>query len=444
MTALRPGNRISVAVSGGADSVALLRALHAVSEEHGLVLRVVHVHHGLRGSEADDDAAFVRELAAALRLSFQQERVDTAARVEKLGQSTEQAARELRYAYFRRMLEADQADAVATGHTLDDQAETLLLKLMRGAWTEGLGGIFPQMALPGGVIVRPLLQIRRKQVEDYLIELQQPWREDSSNASPDFTRNRVRHELLPLLGSFNPNMAEQLSKVAELARAEEQHWQAETQRLLPSLVLPGKPVRGGGRSVGSAIHGASLSLDAALLTVLSMATQRRVLRAAALQLGFRLDFDSVARALALLHERGGKRGEIARGLEAERTARELRLFQAIAKPERSLDAVTCAVPGVTLAPQFGLKITATLPSGAFLPEAQTATLRVWRAGDRVRLRHTLSEHKVKEVLQRLGATPEDKACWPVLEWQRTIVWVKGCEVETATFSAEFFINPMPA
>ncbi len=142
----RPGQRIAVAVSGGADSVALLRRLLEERHKLGIVLSVVHVHHGIRGAAADEDAAFVAGLAAAHDLPFHLHRTDAPAAAAALHETLEEAARNLRYAFFRQLMADGQADAVATAHTLDDQAETVLHKLLRGAWTEGLSGIHPVLA----------------------------------------------------------------------------------------------------------------------------------------------------------------------------------------------------------------------------------------------------------------------------------------------------------
>ena len=153
---LRPGLRLAVGLSGGADSVALVRVLAARSGELGLVLHAAHLHHGLRGAEADGDLAFCRELAAKLGLPFHEARVDTAAEARadrnlgKPAETIEEAARRLRYAWFGRLMASGELDAVATAHTLDDQAETVLAKFLRGAWTEGLAGIAPRLESPGG------------------------------------------------------------------------------------------------------------------------------------------------------------------------------------------------------------------------------------------------------------------------------------------------------
>src|SRR5580704_3266214 len=178
---LRPGMRIAVAVSGGADSVALLRTLILAAPEIGLVLSVLHVHHGIRGAEADADAEFVAALAGQYGLSFHRHDVDTPAVAKSNRETIEEAARNLRYAWFRELLAAGQADAVATAHTLDDQAETVLHKLLRGAWTEGLSGIHPVLPVEPGSILRPFLDNSHATIEAWLLWLEQTWREDASN-----------------------------------------------------------------------------------------------------------------------------------------------------------------------------------------------------------------------------------------------------------------------
>src|ERR1700689_582963 len=244
----RPGQRIAVAVSGGADSVALLRRLLQERHTLGIVLSVAHVHHGIRGAAAEEDAAFVGTLAAAHGLPFHLHRVDAPAAAATLHETLEEAARNLRYAFFRELMAEGHADAVATAHTLDDQAETVLLKLLRGAWTEGLSGIHPVLPAEPGSIVRPFLDNGHAAIEAWLLWLQQPWREDATNQDVAHTRNRIRWQLLPSLRTFNPRITEQLARLASISADEEDYWQQELRRLLPPLLLPGRPGRGGGRS----------------------------------------------------------------------------------------------------------------------------------------------------------------------------------------------------
>jgi tRNA(Ile)-lysidine synthase len=349
---LKPGDRVCVAVSGGADSVALLLGMMEANTESrqnktplGVVVSAVHVHHGLRGAEADGDEAFVRELCGRLGLALTVERVDTAARQAAEREGVEEAARGLRYEVFGRLMETGRADVVATAHTLDDQAETVMMKLLRGAWTEGLGGIAPVVSERGsrvrgpgpgeGRIVRPMLGVRRAEVEAYLRERGQAWREDSTNADLSLTRNRVRHELMPMLRGFNPGVDEQLARLAEVARDEEAYWAGEMARLLAQMVLPGKPVRGGGRTVATAAGEAGCAIEIERLRLMAPAVRRRLVRAAARGIGSRLSAEETARVLALAGLGGGgsaagkagSRLELAGGLRAERTAREIQLHR---------------------------------------------------------------------------------------------------------------------
>ncbi|MGA2847358.1 MAG: tRNA lysidine(34) synthetase TilS [Terracidiphilus sp.] len=431
---LRPGLRLAVGVSGGADSVALLRALAERSGATGLVLHAAHLHHGLRGPEADRDLEFCRALTVELGLPFHEVRVDTIAEARanaetgKPAESTEEAARRLRYGWFRQLMASGEVDAVATAHTLDDQAETVLGKFLRGAWTEGLSGIHPQVSFPEGRIIRPLLSATRAEVEAYLKSLGQEWREDSTNLDTAYTRNRIRHELLPLLQGWNPRLREHLAQMAVLARDEEAWWQAELAKS-PELVMAGRPVRGGGRAAGE-----GLAIDVTRLAVLHPALQRRTLRHAAESLGTVLDFTATEtlRGLALSGRAGQKR-ELAGGLRAERTPRELRLEIAPESSDESDSAYSVLIPGEIVAPRFGvrLRIEANSAAGNGSQAAGTAVLRNWSPGDRVRLRHSSGPRKVKEVLERLRVTGTGRSLWPVLEINGKIAWMRGVELEPA-------------
>jgi tRNA(Ile)-lysidine synthase len=354
--------------------------------------------------------------------------VDTGREAAEHGESIEEAARRLRYTWFRELMASGQVDAVATAHTLDDQAETVLGKFLRGAWTEGLSGIHPVVCFPQGRILRPLLGATRAQVVAYLTHLNQAWREDSSNRDPTFTRNRLRHELLPVLETWNPRLPEHLAQMALLARDEEAWWQAELARVAPNLILQGRPVRGGGRASGSAAASRELAIDAAQLGALAPALQRRLLRHAASQLGVSLDFPATEALRTFgLSGRAGQRQELPQNLRAERTPRELRLTMREAEATGvPLPEYTVALPGKIAAPPFGLCLRVEV-SGSASPG--TAKLRQWKAGDRVRLRHSSAPRKVKEVLERLRVTGSDRGVWPVLEVGGRIVWMKGVELE---------------
>jgi tRNA(Ile)-lysidine synthase len=436
VSSLRPGLRLAVGLSGGADSVALLCALAEKSRELGLVLHAAHLHHGLRGEEADADLEFARALAQKLDVPFHHARVDTAAEVKAHGESIEEAARRLRYAWFQQLMSQcpPQAvvDAVATAHTLDDQAETVLAKFLRGAWTEGLSGIHPVLEFPKGKIIRPFLAARRAEIECWLRERNQHWREDSSNRHLTFTRNRIRHELLPQLEAWNPRLREHLAQMAELARDEEAAWETELERLALQLILPGSPVRGGGRAASQ-----DLAIDVIRLAELAPALQRRLLRQAAGQCGISIDFPATEslRQLALTG-RASQKLELAGGLHVERTHRELRFTvqppgSSPANSTKVAAEIPVPIPGEVEVRALGIRLHVELannpPSTDSAPS--TAILRAWKPGDRVRLRYSSSPRKVKEVLERMKVTGSDRISWPVLESGGRIVWMRGVELE---------------
>jgi tRNA(Ile)-lysidine synthase len=344
---IKPGDRISVALSGGADSVALLLTLHAANSTSrgglGIGLTATHINHHLRGAESDVDQQFVEDLCISLDIPLHLHHADVPARLAKTRadgdpETIEEAARNARYDFFTTLLASGHADSILTAHTLDDQAETVLMKLLRGAWTEGLSAIHPVVTLPKGKIVRPFLETRRADIEAYLKSANQPWREDSTNTDTAFTRNKIRHELLPQLRdqlrAYNPNLDQTLANLAELAREEESRWQTELSKILPQLLLPGKPVRGGGRAVSTTPGQSAISIELDRLRALDPALRRRVIRAAARQLGARLSFDETSRLLALcgfradptVAARTGASLHLSNHLRADRSPRELRLF----------------------------------------------------------------------------------------------------------------------
>jgi tRNA(Ile)-lysidine synthase len=415
--------------------VALLVAMAEARRETGLVVSATHVHHGLRGAEADGDAQFVAELARQLDVPVRTEHGDVAALAAERGQGIEEAARFLRYRVFHDLLASRETDVVATAHTLDDQAETVLMKMLRGAWTEGLGGIAPMVTVEEngggcGRIVRPLLEVTRAEIVAYLEGRGQRWREDSTNQELTFTRNRVRYTLLPQLREFQPRIAEHLSRMAAVARDEEAWWTRELSRVMPGVVLPGRPVRGGGRANSTRPGEAGVAMELERIRAMHPALQRRVLRAAAGQMGTALTFDQTEalRTLAGTDERGkGKPGrvEMGAGLTAERTARELRISRTVESLRTPLPALKVPVPGMLEAVEYGYRVTVSgsLPSGA------TLLLRTPRAGDRVRLPHSGGVKTVKEVLERRGLCAAERRVCPVLAVGNGILWISGVEVE---------------
>jgi tRNA(Ile)-lysidine synthase len=419
----RPGQRIAVAVSGGADSVALLRRLIEERPNLGIALSVVHIHHGIREA-ADEEAVFVETLAATHGLPFYLHRTDAPAAAAAHHETLEEAARNLRYAFFRELMAKGDADAVVTAHTLDDQAETVLHKLMRGAWTEGLSGIHPVLALEPGSVLRPFLDNTHDAVEAWLRDLHQPWREDASNHDLAHTRNRIRWELLPLLRTFNPRIAGQLARLASLSADEEAYWQKEVDRLLPSLLLPGRPTRGGGRSSSTHPEEETVAIEHARLRDLHPAVARRILRAAARRLGARLSFEHTEQLVAMAGPDSPRamKFELPGGVTVERSLREIRLTRGSTFPPPGAEHAF-VMPGEIRAPEYGVCLRAESADTA------PATLRPWKPGDRVTLRHSRGPKKVAEVLDRLHVVGTARKNWPVVESGGKIVWMRGADVD---------------
>lgn len=223
---LSEGDAVLCAVSGGADSTAMLLCLLALSEEFGLTVRAAHFNHALRGDESNRDEAFVRSLCARLGVPLAVDRADVAAYAAAHRLSVETAARTLRY----RFLASLPCDRLATAHTADDNAETVLQHLLRGSGLRGLGGIPPK----SGKLIRPLLCVTHEQAEAYLLAAEQPWVEDSTNALPVCARNRLRAAVMPLLRAENPAFAAHVLQTATLAREEDAFLDVLAQRLLHS------------------------------------------------------------------------------------------------------------------------------------------------------------------------------------------------------------------
>ena len=521
---LNAGERVGVAVSGGIDSLALLRLLLELRGELGIVLSVVHFNHKLRGAESDLDQAFVAALAREHGLEFYCEAGDVGGHAAQERVSIESAARELRYAFFHRLLGAngpqglkpDENDGrcrgpegplfhgseeaasrssdggllgrppsqylhkIATGHTLDDQAETVLLRVIRGAGLRGLAGIHPTLVVEDdegevyGEIVRPLLTTRRRDLECYLRELGQSWRDDATNLSTKFTRNRVRHLLLPLLEKeFNPSVAETLGDVAQIARGEEDYWDNEVAGWMGTAVHWSEPawakkselvqIRGNGGTQAEADATLSdlkanigdvpwllmnASVDRLWLLGEALAVQRRVIKAIGDEAGIPLEFKHIEEIVRFAVQEAGSGGEISLplGWKVRRDAHQI-IFET---PNRSEVGPAgdyeyeLPVPGEVTVCEIGstLEASRVAANAGYNPEhlldgeSLHAPLKVrnWRAGDRFWPRHTKSPKKVKELLQERHLPRAERSLWPVIVSGEEIVWVRGFSV-AARFAA---------
>jgi tRNA(Ile)-lysidine synthase len=477
---LKPGDRVGVAVSGGADSVGLLRLLLELRNEIGIVLAVVHFNHQLRGAESDEDEKFVAELARTHRLDFHVSRGDVATEAAANNLSIETAAREMRYDFFRQLHEetpdSSGLDKIATGHTLDDQAETVLMRVLRGTGAHGLGGIYPVVALEdeseeaAGEVIRPLLALRHRELEAYSKEIGQLWREDSSNQNLHHTRNRVRHVLLPLLErEFNPAVTTNLAELAEIARAEEDYWENEVSGWMGTAIHWTEPewARSQGTSEsliqlppydpelqkrllepGPLVMNASIDL----LWLLSepAAIQRRAIKAVGDLAGFPLEFKHVEEIVRFAEDENNSGKQLSLPL-GWKLVRELESLAFLTPDLRTQERIptdyeyALDLPGRAIVPEAGVVIEAVrvLPGQNLKytvaekgdagfdrlldPSLVSNSLKVrnWRAGDRFWPVHTKAPKKIKELLQEQHVAGPQRRLWPVVVNGDEVVWVRG-------------------
>lgn len=302
---------VLVGVSGGSDSVALLHYLagrRARTRRPGLDLLAGHVNHGLRGADADADEAFVRAQCKAWAIPCLVAPVDPRARRMARHESLEQAARALRYGALRAMAEGAGADRVAVAHTADDQAETILFRLVRGSGLKGLSGMRPAGHVHGVAVVRPLLTTTRAQVLDYLARHGVGHREDRTNEALGPSRNYLRHEILPRLSErLNPSIRDTLLREARLFAEADAYLETRARRALPRILLNREPGK--------------IALDAAHLRLYPKVLQKYLLRSALRELcGEVLDlsFAHVEALLSLLGSPSGTSVDIPNGVRARR------------------------------------------------------------------------------------------------------------------------------
>jgi tRNA(Ile)-lysidine synthase len=420
-----PGARLGVAVSGGADSVCLLHLLLELAARWDLRLTVLHLDHMLRGSESDADADFVRDLAARYGLPFLLRRAAVADEPDNL----EQAARRARLDFFSAMVREGAVERVAVGHTRSDQAETVLFRLLRGAGGSGLSGIRP---VTGEGVVRPLLDVDRAEVEMYLGERGLAWREDSSNRSPEFARNRIRHQLLPeLAAEWNPRIVEILAQTADWAQQEEEYWNCEIDRLAEAML---------------AFERGALLVDAGRLADLPRAAARRLVRRALHRVRGDLrgvEFSHVESILSLAGEQEGHGRLQAPGADVMRSFAWLRFAAPGNYP--GVDAayeIALTAPGISEIPGADFRICTELVENLETIGLQDCVynegagwvdwasvsgpliLRNWRPGDQYQPAGHSGGQKIKDLFQQARIPLWERRQWPVVAAKQGIVWTR--------------------
>ncbi len=418
--------RLGVAVSGGPDSVALLRVLHELAPEWNLRLWVLHLNHRIRGAESDEDAAFTAQLARELGLPAVIAADDPGAR----GGNLEQESRRARARFFAAARVEHGLDRIATGHTRSDQAETVLFRFLRGASTTGLAAILP-VTVEG--IVRPLLETGREDVLAHLAALGQSYREDSSNAGRTFRRNRIRHDLLPQLArEWNPAIVPVLANIARIAQDEDQYWGGVTAACLARC---------------GSVHGRGMLLDKSLRAE-PPAVVRRVFREAVRRVRGSLagiDFHHIDRAVNV--EYGGRVS--LPGVEVWASPEEAFVGRPAPRGEFRVDP-PCEVP--ELGVRLGLPDRGYTKEGHWLDGGKLGaplTLRAWRPGDAYQPVGYGRVRKLKDLLQSSRVPSWDRAAWPIIHMDGRIVWAMrfgpaaGLEADPGTPRAVgVFVNLM--
>jgi tRNA(Ile)-lysidine synthase len=426
------GERILVALSGGPDSVTLLSLLAELAPSWELDLCAVHINHGLRGDEAEGDARFAALFSAQLGIPFRCERIDLL-KGRSQGRSLQERAREARYEALTRIGREIAADRIAFGHTADDQAETLLMWMLRGAGMAGLAGIPPARE---GRFIRPLLEITRGEIIDYLESRALPYRMDSSNVSLRYLRNRVRHELMPALKRFNPSIVEVLGRQAEIFREDDRCLQQFVSEQLGGLA---QTERKGGEQV----------IDRTGLLALPLALQRRLVRTAIRQMSGipkGPSFMAVASVLEqIVHGCSGAAMTV-QGISIAREYGKIRF--SVLRDRTNIGSESAAtrpvtVPSTTVWPMTGQTIRIRAEAGASPVDPRRCamfdadrfttgrlTIRSWRPGDWFQpLGMSGRRKKLQDFFADIKLPREQRGRVPLLTAPEGILWIAGLRAD---------------
>jgi tRNA(Ile)-lysidine synthase len=414
--------RIGVGVSGGADSVCLLHVLAELAEKLDIELSILHLDHMLRGEESRRDADFVHGLGTKLGLFVHSWASDVGRMAAETGDNLEQAARRARHDFFAGFLSSGQLDRVALGHTRSDQAETVLFRFLRGSGTAGLAGIRPTTGIG---FVRPLIDVERAEVEQYLRARGIPWCEDSTNQSLDFARNRIRHQLLPALTrDWNPALPETLARTAEWAQAEEAWWEREISQISNRLLVRNPRF---------------ILVRVDSLRELPLAVARRLMRRAVeiVKGDLRsIGFEHIEAILALATSSEGSGRTQIPGLDIYRSFDWLRL----APPDLDTLAnrnfrLSVTVPGRVEVPGTNNVIHFDLISAEDYRYNEVCGLdwalvggplhlRNWRPGDQYRPVGLQSPEKIKSFFQQSRIPLWERRNWPVVVRGDEVIWAR--------------------
>ncbi|NLO90168.1 MAG: tRNA lysidine(34) synthetase TilS [Clostridia bacterium] len=432
---LKKGERILLAVSGGADSVALAHVMHRLKEEYEITLHIAHLNHMLRGEEAERDARFASTFAQKLGIHCTVGRADAAQLAEKEKLSLEEAARKVRYEFLANTAEKVGAAKIAVGHNADDRAETLLLHLLRGTGPEGLEGIRPKYKN----VIRPLLEVTREEIERYCSEHRLSFVWDSTNEEVIYTRNKIRHDLLPVLKGYNPNIVKALNRTAEILLFENEYMDLETRKVFKEVVISEK-------------DGGKLILPIKKFTPLHKALQRRIIRhcwtwVTGIEEG--LEYKHVERVRNFIYK-----GSTGKKLVLPCSAAAYKTYEAVTfikedfekKKEGIRYQREIKVPGTTLIPETGALLKAEIlnvgevgrqylfspPETAYMDLNKLELplfVRSRTDGDGYNPLGLKGRKKIKDILIDAKVPREEREKIPVVLDQKGIVWFAGFRID---------------
>ncbi len=465
---LRAGDRLAVAISGGADSVALLRLMLKLRGELGIVLSAAHFNHKIRAEAAESDEQFVRSLAEESGIELYVSSGHTPAHAEQSKLSLEAAARQLRYSYLESLVRDGAVNKIATAHTLDDQAETVLMRVLRGTGNTGLRGIRREMPIldqedkPVGSVIRPLLRVYHDDLVAYLIQIGQSWCEDATNADAKFTRNRVRHVLMPLLQQdFNPEVKLRLADLADISEADTDFIDSLASAQANQIIVPW-PSGSYGSSIPDSPLNRARERDCRMAMTehiritlekwedLPLAVKRFAVREAAYQTGSPVQFHHIDKVVELADLPGlgltsvdlPNGARVSRKVEYDDRNRYVGHYLVFMRePARSPEgySYTFSIPGEIDIPDLNIVLEARCitpldpneDAGQFLDPGKLQpqlTVRNWRPGDQFWPAHTSGPKKVKELLQKRHVTGQERTLWPVVTSGAEIIWMRGFPV----------------
>jgi tRNA(Ile)-lysidine synthase len=422
---IEPRDHIGVAVSGGVDSVVLLDILAGLREELHISLMVLHLNHGIRGEEAERDQRFVQALSKEYALPHFDREADVPGYMKKHPSSPQEAARELRYLFFEEAIQTHDLDKVAMGQNADDQAETVLMRFLTGGGARGLKGIPPLR----GPYIRPLLDIWREELLAYAQHKGISFVQDSSNMKKTYLRNRIRHELLPTLREYNPNIKERLLQLAHVLNEDETYLDGLADEVAKRITT----------------EGAETSIPIPQLRSLPQGLQARVLQHAFARLsaGGVLEYLHVQGILHMIQGRGGTKGlALPKGLWATRVYDTLVLGKGEEQPEKMAEATDLSIPGRTRLAGFGKAIEATLSEGRISPrpDPQEAYLdyhqlalplqaRSFHPGDSFMPLGMKGRKKLKDFFIDLKIPRSERPKIPLVISGGDICWVAGWRID---------------